>query len=502
MQTYEQFKKRYQFDANDPNCRLGEGGFGEVFKAYDTIAKCYVAIKRGEVKSNYGKFTLQREVELNKKVPYHPNIIQYNTCYRFENMVAKVDFAVMPFYPLGDIGNLIKEMAVDDGPPDFYDETIKELILGILLGIKHLHDNDIIHRDLKTGNILVEKIDGVYQVKIADFGLSKKVDKNQLSFSNSSIGVSWHYAAPEQIQGGSDKVKFSTDLWAVGVILFQICWGGRLPFDSSLDTPEARRLDIAEKITSGQIPKCIIAIKEPYRTIIKRCLQTDMRKRAQTAAKLLHIMNSYYGVDEEERTVVKKSEMSSDEKTKVLEDKINNLRNIFFEDKFSNHKNIILKYFLKEKPYNDFLNKRFPLSKKKLKGENYYLCSRYRIIGIEYNEKGDKVIAVNQQTLALPIDKSIVIIHKVLINITYIFIASGLFMFFLAAINFKVEGFYVLIIFLLPISPVFIFFDYLLRIYLNSYFINLTKDYNSCKPEFIPRKKIYVTRDWFDKYKD
>lgn len=205
--TYKEFKERYSFNPKDSAHNLGIGGFAKVFKAYDTVQDRYVAIKRSEVKPEFKQFTLQREVEVANAIPAHDNVAQYETCYRFESMDAEVDFAVLRYYEEGNINQLLQNKTLTHLEK-------RQLIRGILRGIQHLHQQKFIHRDIKGGNILVSREQGVWQPKIADFGLSKEVKSktDTRSVFNSSIGVSYHYAAPEQITGDS-KILPNVDLW-------------------------------------------------------------------------------------------------------------------------------------------------------------------------------------------------------------------------------------------------------------------------------------------------
>lgn len=273
--THKEFTKAYEREGH-----LGGGGFGQVFKAYDINNDRYVAIKRSEVKPEFKDFTLMREYELAKEIPSHPNICPYENCFRFSEGFIDADYAILKYYEYGNISEFLEKQTLSD-------REKKQLIKGILQGVEHLHKNNIIHRDLKAGNILIDREDGVWRPKIADFGLSKVIDKKQLtkSLHNSSIGVSFHYAAPEQITGDR-KILPNVDLWAVGVIIYQILTA-EMPFQSDNPDSTVNQSEVSHKVTNLIFPEKFNTIVEPYQSMIKQCWVKDPKKRVQKVEVLL-----------------------------------------------------------------------------------------------------------------------------------------------------------------------------------------------------------------------
>ena len=98
-------------------------------------------------------------------------------------------------------------------------EKIKEsiicnIVLGICLGLEEIHKKNIIHRDVKPANII---IDDNYQIKIVDFGVSKKIENNNIL--TKYVGTSY-YMAPEIIKG--EKYNHKVDIWAFGCIIYEL----------------------------------------------------------------------------------------------------------------------------------------------------------------------------------------------------------------------------------------------------------------------------------------
>lgn len=278
--TQAEFEKRYEY--NPQKDKIGGGGFGVVYKAYDTLRNRYVAIKEQQVQNH--QFTLQKEVELCNEIEKHDNIAAYENCYRFAAMRGvQMDFATMKFYEDGSLDSLLKNKTLS--LPQKAD-----IIKGVLLGIGHLHKEGIIHRDLKTANVLIDRDKDRYIPKIADFGLSRLTGiDDKSSVSNSAIGKTIAYAAPEQIKGQS--IKKNVDLWAFGVIAYKILTGD-LPFTANEGADfTTAQLDISRKILSLEFPEKLNAISEPFQSVIRRCWVLDADKRAQSADELLDMLD-------------------------------------------------------------------------------------------------------------------------------------------------------------------------------------------------------------------
>jgi len=280
--TYEEFQKRFTYNAETD--RLGEGGFGEVFKAYDTYRDRWVAIKISKVKPELETVRLKKEVELVNKLPIHPNIAYYEECYSFDSFTGTYDFAVLQYY---EQGNLLQLTQRQNLSMEQKQSTLKQ----ILAGIEFLHSQGIIHRDIKPQNILIVNRNGEYIPKITDFGISKQLDINKSAiFSNSLAGAgTLSYASPEQL--GSKEIRKNTDLWSFGVIAFWMLTG-KLPFDTGGHpaTSEAARAELFRQINSGKLPAEIQQIAEPWQTAIRQCLVHDPAQRLRKASEIETIL--------------------------------------------------------------------------------------------------------------------------------------------------------------------------------------------------------------------
>ncbi|QMW00206.1 serine/threonine-protein kinase [Spirosoma foliorum] len=284
--TFLDFKKRYPIRPNDEGALLGVGTYGRVIKVEDQLETEWVAIKISEFKGHDTK-SLKAEVELAQRVPRQTNIARYDSCHRLETDTSVSDFAIMKYYPDGNLADLLRRVTLT--PTQIY-----EITKGILLGLQHLHRHRIVHRDFKPANILISRDNaGRFIPKIADFGLSKLVSDDELDSSDFDLSDGRgtpSYKAPEQIEGS--RVSFNLDLWAFGVILYEMMTGEK-PFRADLrnSSEQSVRREVEKKIMTVELPARLSQIAEPYGTMIRRCLVRDIHERVRKEDELLDLLD-------------------------------------------------------------------------------------------------------------------------------------------------------------------------------------------------------------------
>lgn len=278
--TLSEFRLRYPIRVG-PDTLLGSGTYGKVVKVEDQVETEWVAVKISEYKGDDVR-SLRAEVELARNVPRQANIARYDACYRLDTDTGTSDFAIMRYYPDGNLAEFMRANVLDQ-------TQIDQLVRGILQGLQHLHRHRIVHRDFKPANILISRDNrGRIIPKIADFGLSKLVRDDEIDSSDFDLSDGRgtpSYKAPEQIEGG--RVSFNLDLWAFGVILYELLTGEK-PFSSGLraGSEQSVKRAIELKITAVRLPERLQSISEPYQTIIRRCLVKDIRQRVRKEAEL------------------------------------------------------------------------------------------------------------------------------------------------------------------------------------------------------------------------
>jgi len=214
--------KKYRLEG-----KLGEGGMGSVFRARRLFIDDFVAIKfvRPEVLVNpefRRRFYQEARVAARIK---HPNVV---TVYDFGETPDGLVYLVMEFLEGLSLGELLKK----NGPLDL-GHTIA-IGLQICEALYCMHENNVIHRDLKPDNImLIQDGKGIEIVKVVDFGVAKLLESNaRLTRYQARIG-SPVYCSPEQYLG--EPVDHRTDLYGLGIVFYE-CLAGRVPFDAMNET--------------------------------------------------------------------------------------------------------------------------------------------------------------------------------------------------------------------------------------------------------------------------
>jgi len=289
--TQEEFFSRYKYSIRKD--KIGGGAFGTVYRAFDTIVNREVAIKVSEVKIIGDKeFSLKDEFDAIKNLPVHPNIANYEELYTFEFPQGIFDHALMQFYKDGNLSVAIKQ--------GMSDKQKHQVALDLLKGIHHLHNHKVVHRDLKPGNILIVKRDDLIIPIITDFGLSKQTgQETQSRFSNSFGGGTLKYSSPEQLKG--ENLRLNTDLWAYGVIVYEIFTGENLfKADGHSSASAEAEEEIFKQIKNKDISKELQKLPEKWQKTVAVCLVRNSAKRVKSSSYLLEIIqrgNTYLSTE-------------------------------------------------------------------------------------------------------------------------------------------------------------------------------------------------------------
>ena len=196
--------------------KLGEGGMGVVYKAEDTMLQRLVALKflpENLTRDAEAKARLIQEARAAAALN-HPNIC---TIYEIDENEGRL-FLALEFVE----GETLKKKVFSD---QLSVNSVIECALQIAAGLQAAHEKGVIHRDVKSSNIMVTAKD---QIKIMDFGLAKLAGSSFLTKDKSTMGTV-AYMSPEQARGR--KVDHRTDLWSFGVVLYEMLTG-QLPFAS------------------------------------------------------------------------------------------------------------------------------------------------------------------------------------------------------------------------------------------------------------------------------
>jgi serine/threonine protein kinase len=187
---------------------LGFGSYGAVFKCLNTVTKEQVVIKRCRLCRESGiQISEIREITQLKALK-HPNIVKLLD-------VGIDDTHVYPIleWVMHDLAGIIydRQIALNHA-------QLKGWMYQILSAVEYIHKNNILHRDIKPSNILVNQ-DGT--IKLADFGLSRRVNPDEVNPRYTNKVVTIWYRAPELLLGDVQYTS-AIDIWAVGCILGEL----------------------------------------------------------------------------------------------------------------------------------------------------------------------------------------------------------------------------------------------------------------------------------------
>ena len=266
--------------------KLGAGGMGEVYRATDSRLGRDVALKLLPPETARDDAARKKLVEEARHASAlnHPHI-----CHIYEvNEAGGVTYFAMELAE----GEPLSRRIPEDGLPL---ETVSRYAQQIADALAHAHERGILHRDLKSGNVMVTHSGGV---KVLDFGLALRLRDVELAEATrskitvqqaGSIAGTLAYKAPELLSGQPASER--SDIWSLGVLLHEMA-AGRLPFEGKT----------GYELTSAILrepPQRLERVPPTLRAIIQRCLAKEPAQRYQKAAEVrasLEVISSSAGL--------------------------------------------------------------------------------------------------------------------------------------------------------------------------------------------------------------
>ncbi|XP_063303010.1 interleukin-1 receptor-associated kinase 4 isoform X2 [Pelobates fuscus] len=252
--------------------KLGEGGFGVVFQGNlngkMVAVKKLTALLEASIQELEGQF--DQEIKTMAKCQ-HENILQL-LGYSNDGGHYCLVYTYMPN------GSLLDRLAcLNDTPPLSWHMRCN-IALGTATGLKYLHDNGQVHRDIKSANIL---LDDAFVSKISDFGLARATGQYAKTMMTERIVGTTAYMAPEALRG---EVTIKSDIFSFGVVLLEII-SGLPPVDEERNPPLL--LDIKEEIEEEEK-----TLEEYIDTKLEDVESTSLEKMYKTASHCLHQMKN------------------------------------------------------------------------------------------------------------------------------------------------------------------------------------------------------------------
>ncbi|MCU0672884.1 MAG: protein kinase [Myxococcota bacterium] len=275
--------QRYRIEAV-----LGAGGVGVVYRAEHTGLRRPVALKvlrHGFEENPHLRRRFEREARLLSQLS-HPNV------------VALTDYGIadgLPYLVMELLeGRTLEDLLEMDGPPA--PRVAIEIVRAVVRGLAFAHDRNVLHRDLKPGNVFLQALpDDPHHVKLLDFGLAKLLvdeentsgEEPTLTKAGTIVGTP-AYMSPEQASGG--RVDPRSDVYAAGLMLYELL-AGRVPFD------EPRRADLLRAHLVDPVPdpeglRPGLVLTPPLRELLLRCLAKEPSDRYADARALLDALDA------------------------------------------------------------------------------------------------------------------------------------------------------------------------------------------------------------------
>ena len=267
--------KKNPYDDYTPLRILGTGAYGKVFLVEHNITGMKRALKQIKKRLSFEKSNEEsvfNELNILKKID-HQNVVKV-----YEYYIDNLNYYIITEYCQGgDLFDAVKDKELSE-------YQVSCIMYQIFLAVNHLHKINIMHRDLKLENILITKIedDGLYRIKICDFGTSYLFEEGH---KEKKIIGSGYYIAPEVFK---KKYNFKCDIWSCGIIMY-VLLTKKIPFLGDTKD-ELRNSIVKEKYIAEPIKKFSLLVQE----LIDDLLEKNVNKRLNAEMALNYKIFDFY----------------------------------------------------------------------------------------------------------------------------------------------------------------------------------------------------------------
>jgi eukaryotic-like serine/threonine-protein kinase len=267
---------------------IGAGGMGAVYQARDVQLNRIVALK--VIRPDLAKdpeivSRFKQELILARQVT-HKNVIRIYDLAEFDG----IKFITMDFIDGRDLKTVLRANG------KLEPRRAAEIIEQVCRGLEAAHSEDVIHRDLKPQNIMMDRSG---KITVMDFGIARSIAPGGMTYTGALVGTP-EYMSPEQAKG--EELDARSDLFSLGIIFYELLTG---------DTPYKADTSMASlyKRTREKVPPPIELVPEtpkPLNAIVVRCLEIDKDKRYASATEILADLELWLGPRPGTRIVVAK----------------------------------------------------------------------------------------------------------------------------------------------------------------------------------------------------
>ena len=276
---------------------IARGGMGSVYEAQQQQPRRRVALKlmRRSLISRSALRRFQYEAHALARLQ-HPNIAQVFEAGTFDTGQGIAPFFAMEFIEGQPITEYIQQRGLSCRDRVRPPRQLFDLFFQIIDAVQHAHQRGLIHRDLKPGNILVTSDGSAARVKVIDFGIARTIESSDVAITTlqTEIGQvlgTLQYMSPEQCDADPHEIDVRSDVYALGLILYELLYEQR-PYDVSQTT-----IVRAASIIKSQAPVDPSSIDRRWHsdleTIVLKCLEKDRNRRYASADALRDDLQRY-----------------------------------------------------------------------------------------------------------------------------------------------------------------------------------------------------------------
>jgi serine/threonine protein kinase len=254
---------------------LGRGGMGEVYKAFDPTLQRTVAVKTVRPDLDRPEYLdrMMREAQACARLS-HPNIVTVFEAGQHDGVV----FIAMEYLQGKNLADALETATLG------LEDKIR-ILVKVLEALHHAHALDVVHRDIKPGNIH-QCADGT--IKLMDFGLARVLVADTLTASGNVLGTP-HYASPEQLKG--EPVDRRTDIYSVGVMAYEML-AGRRPFEPDNESISSVILKVIQQPAAPMDTELSRMLPE-IESIVSRAMSKSPAERYQSADEMRQVLLNF-----------------------------------------------------------------------------------------------------------------------------------------------------------------------------------------------------------------